>query len=103
MDTNIRTRIEHFKAWVRNEISSGSEEIKSHKILLLKGILFDQGMGLDLRINNDRNGYRTDFDVDRNLYFPSSARFKHFPNGRYYLSEEFQDALWVVLDENGLL
>ncbi len=105
MDPNTRIRVEYFKAWVRDEINHGSEQRKLDKISLFKKLLLPEGLELLCRDNYD--GYDTNTNrYEIQMSFPSSVRFKirKKRNGDiYYLSKEFQDALWVVLDEHSLL
>jgi hypothetical protein len=102
VDQNTRIRIEHFKAWVRDSINSEDSRIKSEKISLFKQLLYPQDHDMHLVFREGKY-----LETENNIQFPSSVRFKTRPSRYgsqwYYLSEEFQDALWVVLDEHGLL
>jgi hypothetical protein len=104
MDPNTHIRIEHFKAWVRGEIN-GNDKIRNEAIIgVLKEFLFAEERGVPLAFHNNR--YTIDV-MQVSLEFPSSIRFIGKKNlssrSLYYLEKEFQDALWVVLDEHGLL
>lgn len=104
MDQNTRIRNDHFKTWVRNEINSSNDQRKEEIVYFFKQLLLDQEYEHILIFSEGIYSIKIKEEA---IIFPSSARFinkKMRGYDKYYtLSQESQDALWVVLDECNLI
>lgn len=95
-------RIEHFKAWVREEINIKDEIVRQQTIQFFVYLVTNDESSFVL---HSHEGKRTTDLRNKSLEFPSSAKFlsKAFGTRHYALAQDYEDALWVVLDEHGLL